>query len=29
VIELITQGNTELEKSELLSRRCRMIHIEH
>jgi len=29
VIELITQGNTELEKNELLSRRCRMIHIEN
>jgi hypothetical protein len=29
VIELITQGNTELEKNELLSRRCRMIRIEH
>ena len=28
VIELITHGNTELEKNELLSRRCRMIHIE-
>jgi len=23
VIELITQGNTEIEKNELLSRRCR------
>jgi hypothetical protein len=29
VIELITQGNTELEKNELLSRRCRMIRIEN
>jgi len=28
VIELITQGNTELEKNELLSGRCRMIQIE-
>jgi hypothetical protein len=29
VIELITQGNTELEKNELLSGRCRMIRIEN
>lgn len=29
VIELITQGNTDIEKNELLSRRCRMIHIEN
>jgi hypothetical protein len=28
VIELITRGNTELEKNELLSRRCRVIQIE-
>lgn len=28
VIELITHGNTDLSKNELLSRRCRMIHIE-
>jgi hypothetical protein len=28
VIELITHGNADLSKNELLSRRCRMIHIE-
>jgi hypothetical protein len=28
VVELITHGNTDLEQNELLSRRCRMIHIE-